>query len=222
MPINKNLNIAPYFDDFDVEKQFYKILFKPGYAVQARELTQLQTILQNQVEQFGDNIYQEGTIIKGCNFTNLDGLQFVKLADKTGFDVEQYISGPDTAVVNGVVTDVDVVFEINNSAGLRASIISASRGFETRAPDLNTFYINYLNTATNGTARFVRGESLTITKFVYNGSVLVPSLQEGGSGDDWTISVTAQANEVGKSFGIQASAGVIFQKVISYLLKTKH
>lgn len=212
MPINKNLNIAPYFDDFDVEKQFYKILFKPGYAVQARELTQLQTILQNQVEQFGDNIYQEGTIIKGCNFTNLNGLQFVKLADKTGFDVEQYISGTDTAVVNGVITDVDVVFEINNSAGLRASIISASRGFETRAPDLNTFYINYLNTATNGTSRFVRGESLTITKFVYNGSVLVPSLQEGGAGDDWTISVTSQTNEVGKSFGIQASAGVIFQK----------
>ena len=74
MPINTNLNIAPYFDDFDVEKQFYKILFKPGYAVQARELTQLQTILQNQVEQFGDNIYQEGTIIKGCNFTDLTGL----------------------------------------------------------------------------------------------------------------------------------------------------
>ena len=212
MPINTNLNIAPYFDDFDVEKQFYKILFKPGYAVQARELTQLQTILQNQVEQFGDNIYQEGTIIKGCNFTNLDSLQFVKLINKTGFDVEQYISGPDTAVVNGIVTDVDVVFEINNSAGLRANIISASRGFETRAPDLNTFYINYLNTASNGTAQFIRGESLTITKYVYNGSVLVPGLQEGGGGDDWTISVSPQTNEVGKSFGIQASAGVIFQK----------
>ena len=102
MPINTNLNIAPYFDDFDVEKQFYKILFKPGYAVQARELTQLQTILQNQVEQFGDNIYQEGTVIKGCNFTTLNGLEFVKLVDKTGFDVEQYVSGQETAIINGV------------------------------------------------------------------------------------------------------------------------
>ena len=112
MPINTNLNIAPYFDDFDVEKQFYKILFKPAYAVQARELTQLQTILQNQVEQFGDNIYQEGTIVKGCNFTNLNGLQFVKLIDKTGWDVEQFVSGPSTAIIGGILTDIDVVYEL--------------------------------------------------------------------------------------------------------------
>ena len=212
MPINTNLNIAPYFDDFDVEKQFYKILFKPGYAVQARELTQLQTILQNQVEQFGDNIYQEGTIIKGCNFTDLTGLQFVKLVDKTGWDVEQYVSGSSTAIIAGIETDIDIVYEIENAAGLKANIIAAQRGFETRAPDLNTFFINYLNTASSGNAQFERGELLTITKFVYNGSVLVPSLQEGGSGEDWTISVTPQTNEVGNSFGIRASAGVIFQK----------
>ena len=171
MPINTNLNIAPYFDDFDVEKQFYKILFKPAYAVQARELTQLQTILQNQVEQFGDNIYQEGTVIKGCNFTNLNGLEYVKLTDKTGFDVSSYVSGPSTAIIDGAETEVDVVYEVKNAAGLKANIIAAERGFETRPPDLNTFFINYLNT--NGSIqRFQAGENLTITKYVYNGSVL--------------------------------------------------
>ena len=179
MPINTNLNIAPYFDDFDVEKQFYKILFKPAYAVQARELTQLQTILQNQVEQFGDNIYQEGSIIKGCNFTDLNGLQFVKLTDKTGFDVEQYVSGPSTAIIGGILTDIDVVYEIQNTAGLKANIIAATRGFETRPPNLNTFFINYLNTS-GAVKAFVSGEDLTITKYVYNGSVLVSALQEGG------------------------------------------
>ena len=214
MPINTNLNIAPYFDDFDVEKQFYKILFKPAYAIQARELTQLQSILQNQVEQFGDNIYQEGTVIKGCNFTNLNGLEFVRLTDKTGFDVESYVSGPSTAIIDGVEKEVDVVYEIENAAGLKANIISAARGFETRPPDLNTFFINYLNT--NGSVRrFIGGETLTITKYVYNGSVLVSSLQEGGIGappEDWQIAVTLQSNPVGNSFGIRASAGVIFQK----------
>ncbi len=49
MPINTNLNQAPYFDDFDQENQYYRVLFKPGFAVQARELTQLQTTLQDQV-----------------------------------------------------------------------------------------------------------------------------------------------------------------------------
>ena len=102
MPINTNLNIAPYFDDFNLEKQFYKILFKPAYAVQARELTQLQTILQNQVEQFGDNIYQEGSIVKGCNFTVLNDLQFVKLTDKTGFDPAAFVGGIADEVVGGV------------------------------------------------------------------------------------------------------------------------
>ena len=213
MPINTNLNIAPYFDDFDVEKQFYKILFKPAYAVQARELTQLQTILQNQVEQFGDNVYQEGTIIKGCNFTNLNGLEFVKLTDKTGFDVEQYVSGPSTAIISGIETEVDIVYEIENSAGLKANIIAAKRGFETRPPDLNTFFISYLNT-NGGNQRFIAGENLTITKYVYNGSLLVAELQEGGdiSDSDWNINVTLQSNPTGKSFGIRSSSGVIFQK----------
>ena len=82
MPINKNLNQAPYFDDYDAEKQFYRVMFKPGYAIQARELTQLQTMLQNRVESFGDNIFKEGSIVKGCNFTELDDLQFVKLNDE--------------------------------------------------------------------------------------------------------------------------------------------
>ena len=56
MPQKTNLNISPYYDDFNKDDQFYKILFKPGYPVQARELTGLQSLLQNQVESFV-NIY---------------------------------------------------------------------------------------------------------------------------------------------------------------------
>ena len=78
MPINTNLNQSPYFDDYDQDKQFNRILFKPGFAVQARELTQLQSILQNQIEQFGDNIFKEGSIVKGCTFNNYDDLRYVK------------------------------------------------------------------------------------------------------------------------------------------------
>ena len=48
--------VSPYYDDFDETKNFQKVMFRPGYAVQARELTQLQTILQNQVERFGRHI----------------------------------------------------------------------------------------------------------------------------------------------------------------------
>ena len=50
MPETKNLNVAPYFDDFNEEDNFVKTLFRPGFAIQARELTQLQSTLQNQIE----------------------------------------------------------------------------------------------------------------------------------------------------------------------------
>ena len=58
-----NFNVDPYYDDFDSGKNFHRILFKPGYAVQARELTQSQTILQNQITNFADAIFAQNTHI---------------------------------------------------------------------------------------------------------------------------------------------------------------
>ena len=50
MALTTDFNVDPYYDDYDESKEFYRILFRPGYAVQAREVTQLQTILQKQIE----------------------------------------------------------------------------------------------------------------------------------------------------------------------------
>lgn len=63
MPQETNLNVSPYFDDFDSNKDYYKVLFKPGYPIQARELTTLQSILQNQIEQYGKHIFKEGSVV---------------------------------------------------------------------------------------------------------------------------------------------------------------
>ena len=51
-----DLNISPYYDDFDESKNFHKILYRAGRPVQARELTQSQSLLQNQVQRFGDHM----------------------------------------------------------------------------------------------------------------------------------------------------------------------
>ena len=56
-----NLNVSPYFDDYNENDGYYKVLFKPGYPVQARELTTLQSILQNQIERFGKHFFKEGS-----------------------------------------------------------------------------------------------------------------------------------------------------------------
>ena len=77
MSVITQLNSAPYFDDYspeklnpttglpEVDKDFLRILFRPGYAVQARELNQVQSILQMQVERFGKHIFKEGSIVIG-------------------------------------------------------------------------------------------------------------------------------------------------------------
>ena len=61
--ISTDLNVDPYYDDYNEEKNFHQILFRPGLAVQARELTQMQTLLQRQTSRFGSHVFQEGTIV---------------------------------------------------------------------------------------------------------------------------------------------------------------
>lgn len=73
-----NFNINPYYDDYSDDKSFYRILFKPGRAVQARELTQMQTILQKQVSRFGNHIFKEGSVVSGAEFSLDDSAFFIK------------------------------------------------------------------------------------------------------------------------------------------------
>lgn len=75
-----NFNQAPYFDDFDEDKQYYKVLFKPGVAVQTRELNQLQTILQNQITKFGNHVFKDGSMVIPGQVNYNDKVSFVKLA----------------------------------------------------------------------------------------------------------------------------------------------
>jgi hypothetical protein len=74
-----NFNVDPYYDDFDPSKNFHRILFKPGYAVQARELTQSQTILQDQISKFAANIFSQNTPVTGGNITANLNCYYIKL-----------------------------------------------------------------------------------------------------------------------------------------------
>ena len=65
MPITKNENTfsSTYKDDFSEGDNYQRILFNSGKALQARELTQMQTIIQKQMERFGRNIFKEGSVV---------------------------------------------------------------------------------------------------------------------------------------------------------------
>lgn len=106
-------NIEPYFDDYSESKNFHKILFRPGYSVQARELTQLQTILQGQIERFGNHAFKDGSKVYGAEsaFQTVDFLRVTSDSDSPissfiGFEVS---SGDNVAKVIHVedVTDDD-------------------------------------------------------------------------------------------------------------------
>ena len=69
-----NMNIRPYFDDYDESKGYYRILFRPSYSLQARELTQLQTISQNQISRVGDTILKDGDSLDYGEIKYNDGI----------------------------------------------------------------------------------------------------------------------------------------------------
>lgn len=60
-----NFNTSPYYDDYNADDRFLRILFQPGRAVQARELTQIQSILQNQLSSGGNHIWKNGQPVAG-------------------------------------------------------------------------------------------------------------------------------------------------------------
>ena len=87
-----NLNISPYYDDFDKAKNYYRTLFKPGFPVQARELTGLQSILQNQIESFGSHMFKEGSMVIPGSVTYDSTYFSCKVnADHLGIDVSVYL-----------------------------------------------------------------------------------------------------------------------------------
>ena len=69
----------PIFWHFDKNDNFYRVLFKPGFPVQARELTQLQSILQNQVESFGSHMFKEGSMVIPGNINYNNTYSAVKI-----------------------------------------------------------------------------------------------------------------------------------------------
>ena len=70
---------APYHDDFNTDdavngksphdKNFLRILFKPGVSVQARELNQIQTAIQAQIDKLGRHVFRNNSAVLGGEFS---------------------------------------------------------------------------------------------------------------------------------------------------------
>ena len=164
-------NVEPYYDDFEAsngakEENYMRILFRPGYAVQARELTQIQSILQNQVKQFGDHIFQDGSPVFGGHITFDSSIDYIKL--QTAF--------------NGVDIDLAdfedrVVFNSAGAAKIRARVIAID---ETQTqPTLMVKYLRGTRFSNNDVITTSDGALAQLVTSSATGSGSVATIQSG-------------------------------------------
>jgi hypothetical protein len=157
MPQNTNLNRTPYFDDFDTGKNFYRILFRPGYSIQARELTQLQSMLQNQLESVGNSMFKQGQMVIPGEVSYTDTYEYVKLSSVS--QVAQNVNG----AINFVKYDISQLVGktiVGQTSGVKAFIDNYA--YETTL-DSDTIFVKYISSGSdNIDVKFRQGESLKL------------------------------------------------------------
>lgn len=155
-----DFNTEPYNDDYDENKKFYRILFRPSFAVQARELTQLQTILQKQISRHGDAIFKQGAMV-------IPGQASVETVQSAG-------RGADYVKLTPIYSSVAVETFINNiegqkiigSSGVTAELVKVQNSEQT---DPTTIYVRYTNSGTDGvTKTFSNAEVITTEDGTYS------------------------------------------------------
>jgi hypothetical protein len=127
--VTTDFNVTPYYDDYDEDKQFLRVLFRPGFAVQGRELTQLQTILQKQSSRLGDHIFKDGSKVLGGEVTLDTEVYYLKL---TTADTA-------TTFASGIISDTSVTVGAGTT---RAQVIAAIDLVGSDAPTLIIKYIS--------------------------------------------------------------------------------
>ena len=144
-----NLNAAPYFDDFNAENNYQKILFRPGFAVQARELTQLQSALQHQIEAHGSHIFRDGAQVVPGNYVLQDyySLKLASTFNAEQVDPSQYYNADTPVTITGATT------------GVTAKVVGFKAATTTEQPLL---YVSYERSGTDfETTVFADGENIS-------------------------------------------------------------
>jgi len=204
--LETDFNKPPYFDDYNEDKRFHRVLFRPSTAVQARELTQLQTITQNQIERFGNHIFKDGSIVDGVAITYYPNTHYISLSDRFSSNVELKPSDLDSSYV--------VTNSQDSNTAVRASIKIAKDGLTLTQPNTNRFYLDYFYTGTGPAGEDINRFSPGDTLYIYS-----PNQSRFGSLDannliDTITTLTSNSSfeADGDSYCIKVSDGIIFQK----------
>ena len=146
MPSPTDFNLSPYYDDFNESKKFHRILFRPAFAVQARELTQSQTILQNQIEKLGDHFFEKGAMV---------------IPGEIGYDLNYYAVKLTSIDSTNTLADFkDGTVLTGSTSGITATVVNR---VATDGTDPDTLYVKYSKSGGNNKNQFsfTDGETLT-------------------------------------------------------------
>tara|TARA_B100000035_G_scaffold139073_1_gene118526 strand:- start:4735 stop:12852 length:8118 start_codon:yes stop_codon:yes gene_type:complete len=211
MPQKTNLNVNPYYEDFDANRNFYKILFRPGYSIQSRELTQLQSILQNQIESFGKYAFKQGDLVVPGEVGLNTKLDYVKLSSVSEVAVNE---GNTVVYKKYDISQLDGLQLRGLSSGVVATVLAIKLATETSA---DTLYVNYLNSGdSNTSSTFRQGETLEVVDGVNtpllvvgtDGSVLPTSITVTNPDTQETTSVNSPA--MGYASAVKVEEGIYF------------
>ena len=153
----KTFNTSPYFDDFDPAKHFYRVLFKPGYAVQARELNQVQSILQHQITAIGNHLFKKNAIVVPGNTilhpnADITSISTASLAGTTVTDLS-YLVGKTLTNAPSFDYGDDTTLD-----GYITAVVLAVQNATTGVPA--ALYVKYFKTQKDGRIHFNKGETL--------------------------------------------------------------
>jgi hypothetical protein len=193
MPQETNLNVSPYFDDFDPQKNYYKVLFKPGYPVQARELTGLQSIFQNQIEQFGNHVFKEGSVVIPGGINYIGAFSGVSIQNTfNNINVDSYIDN----LLNKII--------IGQDSGVKAKVAYILKQNDSNNPN-TVLYLNYLNTSDSGEETFIESENLLVEEEVTPGFTEITSIQANQA-----FASTLNSNHLVSGSAVFLSEGVYY------------
>jgi len=183
-----NFNIEPFYDDYSENKKFYRILFRPGYAVQARELTQLQTILQQQIKRHGDHMFKNGAMIIPGQISYDSNTSYVKLKAST--------SSSASVKTFSVLSSVIGKTYRGQTSGVEALVLTATPlEVVNNLTESDTLFVKY----TRGSGTFSYGEII--------------SPIDGSSGLDLQVEELAlDANSLGHGTTATIQEGVYYIK----------
>lgn len=114
----ETLRSNPYWDDFNPDKQFHRVLWKPRTPVQTRELNQIQSMLQNQVEQVTTGVFREGAATVGGQQVISNTAISLRVIKQDTVDITNYYNANTAqgAIVRGATSKAEgIITQVFNS-----------------------------------------------------------------------------------------------------------